>query len=417
MRIALVHDWLTGMRGGERCLEVLCKLWPDAHLYTLIYNQGQLSPAIERMDIRTSFLQKIRGIHERYRYFLPLMPAAIERFQLEDYDLVISLSHCVAKSVRVRPGTPHVCYCLTPMRYAWHLRDAYFAGPGPDSYRSLEQESSRTSLRLRARGLGENLRSVVRRSLLVQAPLSVLLWRLRRWDARTAGRVTHFVAISRTVRRRIRECYGRVSEIISPPVRTDFYTPGPVSREAFYLCVSALSPYKRLDLAVQACTQLRKRLVLIGTGPEEARLRKIAGPSVIFLGWQPDATIRGHYRRCRALLFPGIEDFGIVPLEAQACGTPVIAYAAGGATETVIPASRTQAGTGRLFPTQSVASLVEAIEECERGQLRFSPELARQNAEQYCESRFAAAIQAIAEESARGNRPESARGADTLVAA
>jgi glycosyltransferase involved in cell wall biosynthesis len=371
MRVALVHDWLTGMRGGEKCLEVLCQLWPDAHLYTLLHRRGHLSPHIERMDIRTSFLQHLPGVFEHYRYLLPLMPVAVESFRLAAYDLVVSLSHCVAKSVRVPRGVPHVCYCFTPMRYAWHMRRAYFGG-----------------------------------NPLRDAALALL----RRWDRVTARRVTHFVAISRTVQQRIAECYGRASRLIYPPVNTAFYRPAALPRGDYYLCVSALAPYKRVDLAVAACSRLGRALVVIGSGQDESRVRALAGPSVRFLGWQPDDVIREHYRRCRALVFPGVEDFGIVPLEAQACGTPVLAYGAGGATETVIAPSPHRPGTGLLFGAQSVEALVAAMLEFEQRPEMVSGNLARAHAARFDTARFAGEI------TEHLGRVVTGRGAETASA-
>ena len=293
LRVALVHDWLTGMRGGEKCLEVLCQAFPDATLHTLIHRKGALSPPIEAMTIRPSPLQRVPGVLDHYRRLLPMMPLATRAWRFGDVDLVVSLSHCVAKMARPPLGVPHVCYCFTPMRYAWEGRDAYLA--------------SWTDRPIR------------------RALANTLLDRLRHQDRATSGRVSHFVAISETVRDRIGRCYGRESRVIQPPVDVEFFTPAPLPREDFYLCVSALVPYKNLDQAVIACTRSNRPLVLIGSGPERARLERLAGPSVRFLGWQPDEVIRDHYRRCRALLFPGEEDFGIVPIEALGCEAPVIA--------------------------------------------------------------------------------------------
>jgi glycosyltransferase involved in cell wall biosynthesis len=358
-RVVLVHDWLTGMRGGEKCLEVLCRRWPHAYLFTLLHRRGWVSPAIERLRPRTSFLNLLPENHRYYRYLLPLMPAAAAGWRLPPCDLIVSFSHCVAKAVRPpRQPTPHVCYCFTPMRYIWHMQKAYFGGEGGGGIKA----------RLRERFFD---------------------W-LRQWDRRTAANVTHFIAISQTVQRRIAECYGRASTVIYPPVDTDFYYPAALPREDFYLAVSAFAPYKRLDLAIQACNVLRRPLLLIGSGQEETRLRALAGPSIHFLGWQPDAVIRDHLRRCRALLFPGEEDFGIVPVEAQACGAPVIAFGRGGATETVIPPDRRDPGpTGLWFSEQTVEALTGALMEFEKNQDLFSPSAARRQALRFNAARFA----------------------------
>jgi glycosyltransferase involved in cell wall biosynthesis len=355
-RAALVHDWLTGMRGGEKCLEVLCRHWPDAALFTLLHRPGTISDDIARLRPRTSFLQQLPGVHRYYRYLLPLMPAAIRTLRLPPCDLVVSFSHCVAKAVRTPRGVPHVCYCFTPMRYAWHMQDAYF-GAG------------------RVRGLKARL-------------LDGFLGQLREWDRRTAAGVTHFVAISQTVRQRIAECYGRDSTVIYPPVDTDYYCPAPVPREDYYLALSAFAPYKRLDLAVEACNRLGRHLVVIGSGQDEARLRSRAGSTVRFLGWQPGEAIRDHLRRCRALLFPGEEDFGIVPVEAMACGAPVIAFGAGGATETVVAPGTRREPTGVFFAEQSADCLANAIVDFERRASDFHPDAARRQALRFNAPRF-----------------------------
>jgi glycosyltransferase involved in cell wall biosynthesis len=359
-RVVLVHDWLTGMRGGEKCLEVLCRRWPNAALFTLLHRRGSVSPAIERLRPRTSFLNLLPESHRYYRYLLPLMPAAAASWRLPPCDLVVSFSHCVAKAIRPRrEPVPHVCYCFTPMRYAWHMRQAYFGAE-------------------RVRGVKARL-------------LEQLLGWLRQWDRRTAEGVTHFLAISETVQRRIAECYGRDSTVIYPPVDTEFYHPAAVPREDYYLAVSAFAPYKRLDLAIEACNALRRPLLLIGSGQDEARLRTLAGPTVHFLGWQPDAVIRDHLRRCRALLFPGEEDFGIVPVEAQACGAPVIAFGRGGATETVLPLERCgpAAPTGLWFGEQTVEALAAVMTVFEKCRGQFSPSAARRQALRFNASRFA----------------------------
>jgi glycosyltransferase involved in cell wall biosynthesis len=357
-RVVLVHDWLTGMRGGEKCLEVLCRRWPHADLFALLHRPGAVSAAIERLQPRTSFLNLLPENHRYYRYLLPLMPAAATSWRLPPCDLVVSFSHCVAKSVRpLRRPTPHVCYCFTPMRYAWHLKDSYFD-------------------ERRVRGVKARLLE------------SFLTW-LRDWDRRSADRVTHFIAISETVRQRIAECYGRDSTVVYPPVDTDFYHPAALPREDFYLIVSAFAPYKRVDLAIEACNALRRPLLLIGNGQDEARLRALAGPTVHFLGWQPNTVIRDHLRRCRALLFPGEEDFGIVPVEAQACGAAVIAFGRGGATETVVPPERRREPTGMWFHEQTLEGLAETMAEFEKRRAQFSPAAARRQALRFHAGRFA----------------------------
>lgn len=379
MRVAFVHDWLVAMRGGEKCLEAFCQRYPHAPVYTLLHRRGALAPAIERREIRTSFLQRLPGVAGYYRWLLPLLPTAIESLRLPpELDVVLSFSHAVAKGIRPPPGVPHLCYCFTPMRYAWHLRDQY----------------------LRA---GRSAPSAVWRTLQRR-----VLDRLCAWDRGSAERVTQFVAISRTVARRISECYGRSSQVVYPPVDTEFYTPSEARREDFYLCVSALVPYKRIDLAIEACRLLGRKLVIIGSGPESRRLRRLAGPQTTFLGWQPDEVIRDHYRRCQALLFPGLEDFGIVPVEAQACGTPVIAYGWGGAAETVLGADELRPGTGRFFTEQTAAALVEAMGWFEGHRHQFDEGMARQQAERFSTCRFVRELEACLMACAAGRSARAA---------
>jgi glycosyltransferase involved in cell wall biosynthesis len=355
-RVALVHDWLTGMRGGEKCLEVLCRRWPQARLFTLLHRRGSVSEPIERLHPHCSPLQLLPRVDRYYRYLLPLMPAAAATWRMPPVDLVVSFSHCVAKAVRPPRGVPHVCYCFTPMRYAWHMREAYFGGGRLAGIKSWAVDQ--------------------------------LLKAMRHWDRETASRVTHFIAISKTVQQRIYECYGRTSEVIYPPVDTEFYCPAPGPREGYYLALSAFAPYKRLDIAIEACNRLKRKLIIIGTGQDEGRLRSLAGPTVHFLGWQSDVTIRDHLRHCQALLFPGEEDFGIVPVEAQACSTPVIAFARGGATETVIPWGTYREPTGVWFEQQTVECLVEAMQEFEGHASHFSPRAARTQALTFRQTRF-----------------------------
>jgi len=354
LRVVLVHDWLTGMRGGEKVLEALCRRWPSAPLYTLIHKRGSVSRAIEDRSIVTSFLQRLPGVQRYYRYTLPLMPWAV-LWQLPECDLVFSSSHCVAKGVVVPQGALHLCYCHTPMRYAWHMQDSYFHDRG---WRGPKQWLAQT-----------------------------ILARLREWDRRTAAGVTHFIANSQVVRQRIRDCYGRDAAVINPPVDTNFYCPADVSRENYYLILSAFAPYKRLDLAIKACQKLGRKLVVIGSGQDEKKLRGLADEHILFLGWQPDEVLRDYLRRCQALLFPGEEDFGIVPVEAQACGTPVIAYGRGGATETVVPWPNANA-TGMWFQEQTVDCLAAALEQFEKQRDAFDAQHLRAHALRFRTERF-----------------------------
>ncbi len=335
-RVAIVHEWFTSMRGGEKCVEALCEVFPEATLFVLLHNEGSVSPIIERMPIRTSWIQRLPFAAERYRHYLPLFPAAVRSFSLNDYDLVISSHHCVAKGVVTAPGTLHVCYCYTPMRYIWTQYDEYF---GPE-----------------------------RAGLLTRMGMRLVRPHLRAWDVKTATHPHHFVAISENVRQRIRTIYSRESDVIYPPVETEAL--GVSTRdEKFALIVSALVPYKRVDLAVEAFQRLGRRLVVIGDGPDLPRLRTMGGAGVEFLGWQSDDVVRDHYARCSCVIFPGEEDFGIVPVEAMACGKPVIAYARGGALETVLETPTVR--TGVLFDEQTPDALAAAVEEADR--IRFDP--------------------------------------------
>ncbi len=345
MRMALIHDWLTGMRGGEKVLEVMCEIWPDADLFTLLHVPGKLSPAIERLNIRTSFIQRLPKAAEWYRNYLPLMPTAIEQFDLREYDLVLSTSHCVAKGVITQPRTCHISYIHTPMRYVWELFEEYF---GPDRVGRMKR-----------------------------AAIGVFANYLRMWDVASADRVDSFIANSHHVARRIAKHYRRDAVVIHPPVDTARFSPGKV--DDYYLVVSALAPYKRIDLAVAACARLNRRLLVVGTGQDQERLKKTAGSGVEFLGWQSDEQVVELYRHCRAFLFPGEEDFGITPVEAQASGRPVIAFGKGGALETVRGLDQPDP-TGVFFREQTVDGMVAAIREYEDREASFSPERIRQHA-------------------------------------
>jgi glycosyltransferase involved in cell wall biosynthesis len=325
-RTAIVHDWLTGMRGGEKVLEAICELFPDAPIYTLLRAHGSVSPAIERHPIRTSFVQWLPLVTRLYRHYLPIFPVAVELVDLEGYDLVISSSHCAVKSIIPTGGAVHLCYCHSPMRYAWDQFGAYF---GPDQ-------------------VGHAAHRLLRPAMA----------RLARWDAATAGRVDRFLANSQYVAGRIRRYYNRESTVVYPPVDTEFFRPegGSVSRSGA-LIVSALVPYKRVQLAIDACRVAGLRLTIVGHGPEEAKLRASAADSEVrFLGWRSDDEIRELYRTSEVVLLPGVEDFGIVPVEAQACGTPVVARAEGGAVETVIDGT-----TGALVHGPDAVAFADAI--------------------------------------------------------
>ena len=348
-RVALVHDWLTGMRGGERCLEVFCELFPDAPLYTLLHVPGSVSAPIERRRIVTSFVQRLPRAASQYRRYLPLFPAAVGGFDLSGYDLVISLSHCVAKAVRRPPGALHLSYCFSPMRYLWDLYDDYFGA---------------------------------RAGLLVRSLMPPVAAALRAWDRRTDD-VDAFVAISHHIADRIRRVYGRSADVIHPPVDVARFSPA-ARVEDFYLVVSALVPYKRVDLAVAAATRLGRRLLVVGTGPEARRLAAVAGPTVEFLGGRSDAEVAHLYARCRAVLFPAVEDYGIVPLEAAAAGRPTIALARGGALETMTGLEQTAAPpTAVFFGEQTAGALADAIGRFEAEARRFEPAALRARAQQF----------------------------------
>ena len=359
MKVALVHDWLTGMRGGERCLEVACELFPDAPLYTLLHVPGSVSPVIERRRIVTSFIQHLPDAARRYRHYLPLFPAAVRRFDLTEFQLVISMSHCVAKAIRRPPHALHLSYCFSPMRYVWDLYDDYFGLGAPRLRRWL------------------------------MPPLAAAL---RAWDRRTDG-VDAFIAISRHIAERIRRVYGRAADVIYPPVDVSRFRPAAATDDC-YLVVSALVPYKRVDLAVGAARLLGRRLVVVGTGPEESRLRALAGRGVEWLGWRSDEEVADLFARCRAVLFPGVEDYGIVPLEAAAAGRPTIAFARGGALETMVGLGDNDApATAVFFHQQTERALADAMLTFEASADRFVPKALRARAEQFDRPLFRARFQ------------------------
>ena len=350
MRVALVHDWLTGMRGGERVLLEMCRLFPEATLFTLLHRPGSVAEQIEALEIRTSFLNRIPGVHERYRYYLPLYPLAVSRLDLRGFDLILSSSHAVAKGVQKPAGSVHVCYCHTPMRYIWDMQSDYFHYG--DAWRL-----GRTCLR-------------------AVAPA------LRAWDRRTAAGVDHFIANSLHVKERIARYYGRTADVIPPPIDTSFFSLSPNGHHgSFYLVVSAAVPFKRLDLAVETFNRIGKPLVVAGSGPDLEVLKKRAASNIQFTGYVPDEDLRLLYRDCRALVVPGREDFGMASLEAQACGRPVVAFGTGGSLESVIDGR-----TGILFQEQTCASLEGAIRRLEA--TAFDPARLKENAERFSVARF-----------------------------
>jgi len=343
------------MRGGERCLEVLCDLVPGATIHTLFFARGRLSPRIEGMRIRVASIGRIPGATRIRRWLLPFYPRAIESIRIAPCDLVVSLSHCVAKSAIAPPGASHVCYCFTPMRYVWDERDAYLRG-----------------------GAARRLRAIAR----------PVLDRLARWDRETARRPARYIAISRTVAGRIRRRYGIESEVVYPPVDCSRFRPGPTPRRGPYAIVAALVPYKRIDLAIEAFERIGRPLRIAGEGPEAGRLRRLARRHARLLGPISDREVAALLSEARAFVMPGEEDFGIAPLEAMASGTPVIALGRGGATETVIPPGGPEPPTGLLFDSQDVESLARAILEFERTERVFSPEAIRRRAERFDLPRF-----------------------------
>lgn len=352
MRVVLVHDWLTGMRGGEKVLETLAELFPEAPILTLVHRPGSVSAALEAHPIRVSWLGRLPGARRHYRRLLPLYPAAMATLRVPPADLVLSSSHAAAKAVRKPRGAVHVCYCHTPMRYLWDLYDDYFA-PG--------QAGLLTRLAMRA----------------LKGPL-------RRWDVATIRGVDHWLANSAHVRERIQRLYGREAEVLYPWVDLERFSPAVEGAGPRYLVVSALVPYKRIELAIAAAARLGRGLDIVGRGPGERQLRNAAaasGGDVRFLGWLDDAALAQAYRRARALLMPGEEDFGIAPLEAMASGRPVIAWARGGALETVVDGY-----TGILFAQQGAEALAEAMAASER--MDWDAARLRAQAERFSRARF-----------------------------
>ncbi|MEO8435160.1 MAG: glycosyltransferase [Pyrinomonadaceae bacterium] len=341
-KIALVHDYFVQMGGAERVAAAMHDSFPEAPIYSTVALPHRLPQEIRSADIRTSPMQWLPGMERGFRHYFMLYPWAVERFDLSKYDLIISSSSGYAKGVRRSRNAIHVCYCHTPMRWVWRYKD----------YAERERfgPASRTILPLMMAGL-------------------------KRWDLRAARQPDHYIANSKVVARRIKQIYGRDATVIPPPIDTDRFAPSD-KLEDYYLVLSRLMPYKRIDLAIEACNRLQRPLVVIGDGPDRKRLEKLGGPLTRFMGRQPDSVVARYASRCRALLFPGEEDFGMSPLEVNAAGRPVIAYKGGGAMETVIPSV-----TGLFFDEQTPASLANAIEEFET--YSWNPRVIRHHAERF----------------------------------
>ncbi len=351
IRIALIHDWLTGMRGGEYVLDAIAEIYPQAELFTLLYVPGKIAPHLTTLKRHTSWLQKVPQAEMRYRHFLPWMPGMIEGFDLSGYDLILSSSHCVAKGIRKPKNSVHVSYVHAPMRYMWDRYEEYF-GPG-------------------------------RSSLLVRLAAQTLRKRLQKWDQQVSNpdRIDHMIANSQFIAQQILTHYHRPAQVIFPFADLNrFRQPRQPGKN--YLMVTAFAPYKRIDLALEAFNRLQLPLLIVGSGPEEKRLKKKSRSNITFLGPLSNAAVADLYSKCKAFIFPGIEDFGISPVEAMAAGAPVIALREGGVAETVTEE------TGIFFHPQTAEALIEAVEKFERGTVILSEKNCRQRAAQFSRERF-----------------------------
>jgi glycosyltransferase involved in cell wall biosynthesis len=370
MKVALVHDYLNQMGGAERVVLALHELFPDAPLYTSIYDPKRVDPAFRQIDIRTSFLQKWPLVKNHHQPFLPFYPFAMERLDLRGYDLVVSSSSAFAKGVITGPDTLHICYCHTPMRWCWNYEE----------YVEREQ-------------LGKAARSV----------LPFLITWLRVWDQTSAMRVDHFIANSPVVAERIAKYYRREAVVIPPPIEAERFLFDPlIQPEDYFLIVSRFIPYKRIDLAIEACNRLALPLVIIGGGRDEERLRKLAGPTIRFTGRVSDEEVKQYYARCRAFILPGEEDFGIAPLEAQVSGRPVIAYGAGGALASVVDGV-----TGVFFQEQTVESLVETLASFD--ERNFDPQVMHNHALEFDKPRFHRRVLQFIEAKMQEGKPRADR--------
>lgn len=356
MKTAIVADWLTNMGGAEKVIETLLELYPEADVFTTVYNPDKMSEIFTKKEIKTSFLQYIPWARRNWRHFLPLLPIAIESLDLTDYDLVISSSSSVAHGVLTRPNTLHVCYCHTPMRYAWD-----------GSHEYLEHSKY---------------------NRVFKAIIPIILNFIRVWDYFAGDRPDYYIANSNFVKKRIKKYFNRDSRVIYPPVDTTLFSPAPDEKIGdYFLVLSRLVHFKKVDLVVRAFSKLGLSLKVVGTGPEEEHLRSIAGPTVDILGHVSDFEVGKLLQRCQALIFPQEEDFGIVPLEAMASGRPVIAYKAGGALETVV-----EGITGTFFTEQTENCLMDAIREFDAH--AYNRDLIRRHAIKFSKQQFKKEIKA-----------------------
>lgn len=358
MKVAIIHYWLLRMRGGEKVVEALCELYPDADIFTHVSDRQALSPTIQKHRIQTTFIAKLPNAKKWYKNYLPFMPLALEQLDLSDYDLVISTESGPAKGVITRPDALHICYCHTPMRYVWDMYHDYLAG----------------------------------QFFLKQWLMRPILHYIRNWDSLSSNRVDHFISNSHYVAQRIQKFYKRDATVIPPPVDVDSFSPSS-DKQDYYLLLGQLVAYKRADLAVDAFNKSGKKLIIIGDGEMSSELAKRANDNIEFLGWLESKDIQTHLRNAKALLFPGIEDFGIVPLEAMASGTPVIAFARGGALETVIDEK-----TGVYFHHQSVDALNEAVEKIESGTITFDSNTLVAHANSFSKANFKQKISTYVDE-------------------
>jgi len=383
-KVAIIHDWIPVIGGAERVLEQLLEIYPQADVYTLFdFVTRDQAPFLADRQVTTSFLQKFPKVDKYYRNLLPLFPFAIEQFDLRKYELIVSSSSAVAKGVITSPDQLHVCYCHSPMRYAWDLQEHY----------------------LKHTGLSTGLRSTFIRRV---------LYKLRIWDVVSSNRVDTFIANSAYIAERIRKTYRRTSKVINPPININRFQLES-EKEEFYLAASRQVPYMRIDPIVGAFKhQPNKQLVVIGDGPEHKKIQALAGPNVKILGYQPDAVMVDYLRRAKAFIFAAQEDFGILPVEAQACGTPVIAFGKGGARETVLDKR-----TGLLFDQQTVPSLLDAIDRFERLQEHFNSKDIRRHAASFSDHRFRTEVETFIDEQLQKKertkfRPPTLDGAENI---